>query len=562
MAISVTVPPLVRPNPPWPVTTPLRLERWRFHLDRLDLTNKFLDVLHGIEFGFSYNAPLFISESRIFPNMPSALEFPDVITKKVEKELEAGRYKGPFSKREVEDLVGFFIAHPIGVFLKDPLAKPRLVEDLSYPRSGSIPSVNSLSDVSGFDLNWAGIAETISLMIKAPDGTQAASIDIEGAYRTIGIRPDEFWMGVIQSEPERFVIDLAAKFGGKISAFIFELPANCFCIIIIRSFPRLDLVRWVDDIVPIRYPINSSPFKYSVHLSDICDLGNDLGFSFASDKRVDFASVSKYLGFLWCWDSKEVLVPEEKRTKYRALVVEMRAGGKVSLESLRALCGKLSHLATIVLEGRVYMRALWRLLAKMEELKLHEKASLGLKESQKADLGWWESKLGEARIGVKLCTMAEPDDSFGLFCDASTSFGIGIVIGGMAEAFKFKPGWDSLGGISRSIGFAEFAALDVLLFFLFSSRKIRDHHLKVYSDNAGVVGAWKNRSSSNEQQNEILGRILRMLISRQCWMTLEYIPSADNPADAPSRGVFTAEAKKFKFRGFPKDYSDIMSRID
>jgi hypothetical protein len=553
-------PPLARPRPPWPVTTPLRLDRWRYHLDRFNLANEYADVLHGIEFGFSYKSSLSISETHIYPNMRSALDFPDVIDRKIQKELDAGRYKGPFTRAELETLIGPFIAHPLGVVQKDETSKPRLVEDLSYPHSGD--SINSLTDVSDMSLDWSGLAETIAIMVSAPEGTQAASLDIEGAFRTIGITPSEFWLGVVQDNYEKFLVDLAAKFGGKSCGFNFERPAKGFCILCILIFTNLILVRWVDDVMPIRLPSNSSPpFIYSVNLEDICKFGEDLGFSFAKEKLVDFGPRAKYLGFLWCWDSREVLIPDDKRTKYLNAVMLAQSKDAISLGSLRSLCGKLSHVSMIVLDGRVNLRGLWRMLANMESKKIHEKVSWKLLESQSKDLAWWESKLGEPRIGIQLCTMATPDDSFGLFCDASTSFGIGIVIEGLAEAFKFKPGWQTIGGVSRDIGYAEFAALHFLLFFFFSTRRIRNHHIKVHSDNAGVVGAWKNRSSKNPEQNEILGHILRILISRQCFMTLEYVRSADNPADGPSRGVFTENAKKSSFRGFPGGYSDIVTRI-
>jgi hypothetical protein len=65
--------------------------------------------------------------------------------------------------------------------------------------------------------------------------------------------------------------------------------------------------------MPVRSPLNSSPpYIYSVELEDICNLGRDLGFSFAEEKMVEFGPVAKYLGFLWCWDSREVLIPDEK----------------------------------------------------------------------------------------------------------------------------------------------------------------------------------------------------------------------------------------------------------
>jgi hypothetical protein len=402
--------------------------------------------------------------------MRSAHGKEDTIRKIIDKELAAGRYKGLFTREEVEKLVGPFIAHPLGIAQKDEFAKPRLVENLSYPHSGELESLNALADISDCELDWGGLLETISILVNAPDGAQAASIDIEGAFRTIGITPSEFWQGVVQAGGEQFAIDLATKFGGKRSGFNFERPAKGFCLIITITFSNIILIRWVDDIMPVRLPINSSPpYSYSIELSDIYDIGVDLGFGFAKEKSQDFGPTAKYIGFLWCFDTKEVRVPEEKRLKYLNAVMLAQSTESVSLESLRSLIGKLSHVAMIVLEGRVNLRGLWRMLTNMEAKKIHPKVAWK----------WLDAQL----------------DSFGLYCDASTSFGIGIVIEGKAEAFKFKPGWNSVDGVSRDIGFAEFVALHFLIFFFFSSRKIRNHHIKAYSDNAGVVGAWKNRSS-------------------------------------------------------------------
>ncbi len=71
-------------------------------------------------------------------------------------------------------------------------------------------------------------------------------------------------------------------------------------------------------------------------------------------------------------------------------------------------------------------------------------------------------------------------------------FGIGVIIRGKAEAFKFKPGWNSPNEIPCNIGYAKFVTLHLLIYLFFSSHKICNHHLKAYSDNTSVVGAWKN----------------------------------------------------------------------
>jgi hypothetical protein len=225
--------------------------------------------------------------------------------------LAAGRYKGLFTKLELESLNGPFITHPLSIIKKDTSSKPQLVEDLSFPHSED--SINSLTNVSGMLLDWAGLTECIDIMVTTPEGTQAALLDIEHAYRTIGITPSEFWLSVIQDNYEIFLADLAAKLGGKSCCFNFDLPARAFCTIIVQTFAKLKAPQWVDDMMPIRSPLNPlPPYVYSANLKDICDLSHDLGFSFAAEKMVEFGPMAKYLGFLWSWDTREVLVPEDK----------------------------------------------------------------------------------------------------------------------------------------------------------------------------------------------------------------------------------------------------------
>jgi hypothetical protein len=69
VAPPATVLASARPKPPWGVKTPLRVDRWRYFLNRLDkgqLTEPHLHVLHGIEHGFSYRSHITIEETCIY----------------------------------------------------------------------------------------------------------------------------------------------------------------------------------------------------------------------------------------------------------------------------------------------------------------------------------------------------------------------------------------------------------------------------------------------------------------------------------------------------------------
>jgi hypothetical protein len=138
---------------------------------------------------------------------------------------------------------------------------------------------------------------------------------------------------------------------------------------------------------------------------------------------------------------------------------------------------------------------------------------------------------------------------------------VGVVIGKEFDRFRLAPDWCTAGGESRDIGFAEFAAVELGVFFLFSSFNISNKHLLVHSDNQGVVHAWAGRSSRNPTQNRVCARLLHLLSSRRCFLTLEYVSSANNPADKPSRGFDLPGYRRRTFKGFPTGLRNLVLRV-
>jgi hypothetical protein len=118
--------------------------------------------------------------------------------------------------------------------------------------------------------------------------------------------------------------------------------------------------------------------------------------------------------------------------------------------------------------------------------------------------------------------------------DASTSWGIGFWMEGKWIAWRSIPGWKTDG---RDIGWLEMVAVELALHAVIAAG-YENVHLIFRSDNSGVVGALKCGSSRNAPQNSILHRIIHLFHDHDLWVTTTWIPTKDNPADDPSRGVF------------------------
>jgi hypothetical protein len=547
------------PHSNWPVHRPLHLDRWLHWLTNYGLAEKHSTFLHCIEHGFSYHSSISISTNHIYPHMRSAFTYQEAIEAIIIKEREAGRYLGPFTLHELESFLGRpFIAHPLGIVPKSN-GKYRLVEDLSHPHDPSFPSLNALTDTSNLSLNWGSMADAAHLVITAPPGSLAATVDWQEAFRNCGITPSEWWLGIIHWK-ELFHIDRALKFGGKASNHDFELAASALADLLMAIWLTLSVIYWVDDDHMRITPTNSSPpWEYEVNITQICDFAASLGVIFPPNKTVPFSSEVKYIGFLWLYETKEVRIPENKRTDFLSLLLSSSSNPSVTLPTLRTIVGKLSHFSLVVPLGRCNMRGLWSLQTAMSQ-KAHPNAAWPWTARQRQDLNWWINTLSRPNVGMLLCTQPKPSPDFRLFCDASSSWGIGIIINEHWDAFKLSEGWNTSLETPRDIGWAEFAAVEIIVYFVLKHYNLYDTHILIHTDNQGVLGAWANRSSRNPASNNVLGRTLSSLLARRCWLTLTYVKSAENPADPPSRGLPALNATRRTFAGFPPELAGLMYR--
>jgi hypothetical protein len=62
-------------------------------------------------------------------------------------------------------------------------------------------------------------------------------------------------------------------------------------------------------------------------------------------------------------------------------------------------------------------------------------------------------------------------------------------------------------------------------------------HFVICSDNTGVIGSLAALKAFNLEQNRVLQRIVSLMRTYNIWITSHYVASADNLADAPSRGI-------------------------
>lgn len=336
------------------VITPLIAENWKLLLIHCDIYHSFHDIPFNIEFGFDMGVTSRVSSTYTPPNHNSALDHPEVILQHINKELSCRRYSGPFSKSQLEYLIGPFRTSPLGMVPKTEPNEFRVIQDLSFPRNNpDHPSVNSEIDISLFPCDWGSFTRIAEIVRNSPPGTQAAIMDVDAAFRCCPIRPSQQPHFVVHWE-DAFYIDHCAPFGATSSGGVFGRLADTMASII-RFHTASECINWVDDFVFFRsptLPLASHPDPlYHYDLSLIQQLAVQLGWPWKPAKTQPFNSVSRYLGFTWDLDSKSVHIPEDKRKKYISKAEAWLARKNHSRKEVESILGTLVHCSLALPDG-------------------------------------------------------------------------------------------------------------------------------------------------------------------------------------------------------------------
>jgi hypothetical protein len=521
------------------IVTPFIADAWEHELLSYNLLDTFSDVPYSICHGFDLGIHSIPPHTYIPDNHSSAIQHPHEVKAYINTELSHGRYTGPFSPSRLEALIGPFRTSPLGVVPKPTPGEFRLVQDFSYPRNDALrPSLNSEIDTSTLSCDWGTFQDISAIVIDAPPNTQAATLDVDAAFRRCPIRPSQQPNFVINFEGLCY-IDHVAPFGTSSAGFAFGRVADAM-MAIMRSRNIGPAKNWVDDFVFFRSPVapelSTSPqpsaaCTYPYDLDTIESITQPLGWPWKHSKTKPFNSTFTYLGFLWDLTAKCVQIPDKKKVKYLNRLTPWVEGTKFSRKEAESILGTLVHCALAIPDGRSRLPSLSRFAA-----SFNGSCSNFTRKSPPStvlnDISWWRLHLQEGFCGSAL-SRPPPPSPIGFWVDASTDWGIGIVFDGHWEAIKFREGWKSSG---RNIGWAEFIAIELGLLRAIVQGH-RDKHFIVHSDNQGVIQAIQGGKSRSPEQNLVLRRILHLLTTHSIWISPSYIPSSSNLADEPSRGL-------------------------
>ena len=183
---------------------------------------------------------------------------------------------------------------------------------------------------------------------------EAVNLDIKDAYRIIPVHPDDYHLLGISWRGATY-IDRALPFGLRSAPKIFSAVA--------------DLVAWV---------LHQQGIKHQLHyLDDFLFLDaatpqgstgtleqvQGLGIPIATQKTEGPNTALVFLGILIDTHRFELRLPLEKLTRLQTALQHWKKKRSCTRRELESLLGHLSHAATVVRQGRTFLRQLFPLLS-------------------------------------------------------------------------------------------------------------------------------------------------------------------------------------------------------
>ena len=301
-------------------------------------------LVNGFKEGFSLRYQGALEKvRRVAPNLKLRVGSRLELWNKVMKEVQLGRFTGPFDEPPFE----YFIQSPIGLVPKDKGKKTRLIFHLSYPRDGD--SVNSGIPKEYCTVAYPDFEEAIKLCIWEGVSCSLSKSDMASAFRHVPLRRGQWYLLVMKAyHPVTgqvyYFVDKCLPFGSSISCAIFQAISDAIAFVV-RVRSQKPNVNYLDD------------FLFAAALKRECDRQmkifletcSEINFPVAMEKTFWSETVMVFLGLLLDTVNQLVCIPEEKIHKALDMIeffINPR-NRKATVLQFQKLCGSLNFLCQV-----------------------------------------------------------------------------------------------------------------------------------------------------------------------------------------------------------------------
>ena len=264
-------------------------------------------------------------------------------------EVKLGRYAGPYTDVPFDH----FIQSPVGLVPKDQGRKTQLIFHLSHPKGGTT-SVNHNTPEEFTSVEYPQFDEAVRLCIEAGPNCYMAKSDLISAFRILCLHP-KFWKYLVlkaQSPLNQkiyYFMDKCMPFGASISCAAFQKVSDAISFLVAFRTGHKN-INYLDDyfFVALLKLICNNQVKTFLQ---VCA---EIGFPVSLEKTRWACTTISFLGLLIDTVRGIILIPDEKLSKAKQMVRQVREAKRIKLVALQQLCGVLNFLGKCIVPGRAF----------------------------------------------------------------------------------------------------------------------------------------------------------------------------------------------------------------
>ena len=438
-------------------------------------------------------------------NMQSAEIRPEVISGFLASELAAGRVFGPVGP----DVVPLVQVNRFGLVPKGHQPGMwRLIVDLSFPRGYSI---NDGIEPSVCSLHYTSVDEACKRIVARGQGAILAKFDVEGAFRTVPVDPDDRQLLGMRWEGQIYV-DKVLPFGLRSAPKLYNAVADAL-LWILERYDGVNGLHYLDNFLLFGAP-NSSQCERALQAA--LARCRNLGVPVAPGKTKGPSTTLAFLGIELDTVSLTMCLPPPKLERLRREIRRWEGLKSCSKRELLSIIGQLQHACCVIKPSRSFLRRMIELSKGVRELHYRVRLNAGFR----SDLRWWGCFLPIWNGSCPLTSLCRGTAQVVLTSDASGSWGCGAFTStGQWLQLKLPGSWADIHITVKEL-------LPIVLGAAVWGSKWKGLAISCLCDNATVV-AIVNSGRSKMDRTMHLMRCLSFFLAR--WgvsMVCRHIPGA------------------------------------
>ena len=504
-------------------STPINISHLEAELQRYPDRSFVHYLLSGLRSGFHTGIKEVPTSTHEGNNLRTARQFPDIVTKLLQEEVDQGFLIGPFDKSP------FTVCRisPLGVVFGKYSSKPRLILDLSWPHDDDeISSINDLIDKDECSLTYSTIDQAIHNIVLAGRHSFLCKCDIASAFKLLPIRPSLVpYYGCRWNNQFYFFVRL--PFGGRSSPRIFDCFSHALEWILRNNYHIHYCQHLLDDFLTI----DSTEEEGLRTMAILTTIFKRLCVPLSASKTIGPVTSLTYLGILLDTSAFETRIPAEKIDRMLEFIIRISTKTRCTKRELLQLIGHFNFASRVIVPGRSFLSFLFQLAYTVKDLHLHVRIG----REARIDLSMWHEFLTHWNgRSLFLESALTTNTHLQLYTDAAGSEGYGGIFGS-----KWFTGlWTS--EFLRLIKHTRGSTLLELVPIVSSAVVWGSHwigkRIVFYCDNQALVYILNKRRSPDTTIMLFLRRLTLLSLQYNFHMTAIHIAGATNEiADALSR---------------------------